>query len=581
MRRILTLLLAAAFLFVWLTPTTAAAQNYSFSLDKEEVGVFWQADGSLEVRYTLTFTNDASASPIDYVDVGMPSSSYDSSSISATVDGKTIDDIQPSPYVQPGIALGLGRNAIRPGSSGVVQVFVGRITGQLYQADEAGDVSAVFSPSWIGSEFVHGKTDMIVTFVFPPGVKPDEPRWHPSPAGWPAQPEPGTTSDGRVAYQWKNPSANGYTQYLFGVSFPSHYVPSEAIVQPGQAPASQPGTGGSGITTTSPTSALSGAISALLCFGGIGLIAFAFVALAVNSDRRRKLDYLPPKISVQGHGIKRGLTAVEAAVMLETPLDRVMTMILFGLIKKTAARVVAEKPLKVERITPQPEGLRGYEETFLPAVEESDPRKRSKMLQDLSIDLVKSVQQKMKGFSLRETKDYYRAIMKKAWQEVEAAKTPEVRSEKYADNLEWTMLDRDFDGRTRRVFDTGPVFVPIWWGSFRPAYSGGSLPRASQGASVPVSAPGRSAAPTGGISLPHLPGADFAAAMVTGVQNTAGNLVSNVVAFTGGVTKTTNPPPPPPPRSSGGWSSGGFHSGGCACACACAGCACACAGGGR
>jgi len=258
-----------------------------------------------------------------------------------------------------------------------------------------------------------------------------------------------------------------------------------------------------------------------------------------------------------------------------------MTMILFGLIKKTAARVVAEKPLKVERITPQPEGLRGYEETFLPAVEESDPRKRSKMLQDLSIDLVKSVQQKMKGFSLRETKDYYRAIMKKAWQEVEAAKTPEVRSEKYADNLEWTMLDRDFDGRTRRVFDTGPVFVPIWWGSFRPAYSGGSLPRASQGASVPVSAPGRSAAPTGGISLPHLPGADFAAAMVTGVQNTAGNLVSNVVAFTGGVTKTTNPPPPPPPRSSGGWSSGGFHSGGCACACACAGCACACAGGGR
>jgi hypothetical protein len=505
----------------------------------------------------------------------MPNSNYDSSSISATVDGKTINDIQPSPYVHPGIALGLGGDAIRPGATGVVQVFVGRITGQLYEADQAGYVSAVFSPTWFGSEFVHGQTDMTVTFAFPPGMQTNEPRWHVSPPGWPDQPDTGTTSDGRLAYQWKNASANASTQYIFGASFPSSYVPSSAIAQPGQAPSNAPSP--SGGTTTSPSGAIGSAISALLCFGGFALVAVGFVALAVNSDRRRKLDYLPPKISVQGHGIKRGLTAVEAAVLLETPLDRVMTMILFGLIKKTAARVVSEQPLKVERITPLPEGLRGYEETFLPAVEEPDLRKRSKMLQDLSIELVKSVQQKMKGFSLGETKDYYRAIMKKAWQQVEAANTPEVRSEKYADNLEWTMLDRDFDGRTRRVFNTGPVFVPIWWGNFSPSYSGGGVARTA----VPVSAPGKGVAPSGGVSLPHLPGADFAAAMVTGVQNTAGNLVSNVVAFTGGVTRTTNPPPPPPPRSSGGWSSGGFHSGGCACACACAGCACACAGGGR
>jgi hypothetical protein len=575
MKRFLTLLLATALLALWLPPVPAGAQNYSFSVDKEEVGVFWQSDGTLELRYTFTFTNDASASPIDYIDIGMPNSNYDSSSISASVDGKTINDIEPSPYVKPGIALGLGGNAIRPGATGVVQVYVGRITGQLYQADEPGYVSAVFSPTWFGSEYVHGKTDMTVTFAFPQGVQPDEPRWHPSPPGWPSQPDTGTTSDGRVAYQWKNPSANGYTQYLFGASFPSKYVPSGSIAQPGQAPSGQ--TGG-GITTTSPTNAVSGAISGFLCFAGLGLLAFGFVALAINSDRRRKLDYLPPKISVQGHGIKRGLTAVEAAVLLETPLDRVMTMILFGLIKKNAARVVSDKPLKVEAIKPQPEELRGYEEAFLPAVQETDLRKRSKMLQDLSIDLVKSVQQKMKGFSLRETKDYYRAIMKKAWQQVEAAKTPEVKSEKYADNLEWTMLDRDFDGRTRRVFTGGPVFVPIWWGNFSPAYSGGAAPVAR---TIPTSAPVGGAAPAGRISLPQLPGADFAAAMVTGVQNTAGNLVSNVVSFTGGVSKTTNPPPPPPPRSSGGWSSGGFRSGGCACACACAGCACACAGGGR
>jgi len=30
----------------------------------------------------------------------------------------------------------------------------------------------------------------------------------------------------------------------------------------------------------------------------------------------------PPKISIEGHGIKRGLTAVEAAILMEEPLDR-------------------------------------------------------------------------------------------------------------------------------------------------------------------------------------------------------------------------------------------------------------------
>jgi hypothetical protein len=66
--------------------------------------------------------------------------------------------------------------------------------------------------------------------------------------------------------------------------------------------------------------------------------------------------------------------------------------------------------------------------------------------------------------------------------------------------------------------------------------------------------------------------------MVTGVQNAAKNMVSNVVSFTDGVTKTTNPPPV---RSSSGWTSSGGGGCACACACACAGCACACAGGGR
>src|SRR4030067_2345775 len=150
MRRVIPTSLAAAFLALIPSPAPAGAQNYSFSLDKEEIGAFWQADGSLELRYTFTFTNDASASPIDFIDVGLPSSSYDSSSISASVDGNEIKDIHTSPHAQPGIALGLGDNAIRPGATGVVQVLIGRVTGWLFGAEENDYFRSVFSSTRFG-----------------------------------------------------------------------------------------------------------------------------------------------------------------------------------------------------------------------------------------------------------------------------------------------------------------------------------------------------------------------------------------------------------------------------------------------
>jgi hypothetical protein len=189
-------------------------------------------------------------------------------------------------------------------------------------------------------------------------------------------------------------------------------------------------------------------------------------------------------------------------------------------------------------------------------------------MQTMMVDLVKSVANKMRGFSKRETVDYYRKITEEAWQQVEAAGTPKVQSKLFDENLEWTMLDPNYDRRTTTVFTGHPVYTPIWWGRYAGASSGGV------GRSV-ISAPSRS---TGGgrVSLPTLPGADFAASVVGGVQNFSKSVTGNVADFTGGVTKVTNPPPPPT-RSSGG----GFSGGGSSCACACAGCACACAGGGR
>jgi len=193
----------------------------------------------------------------------------------------------------------------------------------------------------------------------------------------------------------------------------------------------------------------------------------------------------------------------------------------------------------------------------------------------MTVKLVNSVSDKMKGFSRKETVAYYQDIMERAWKQIETAGTPEVKSQMYDESLEWTMLDKNYDDRTRRVF-TGPIFVPIWWGRYDPGYH----PAAS---TIGTGSVGRVSMPTGG-GIPSggrvsIPGSAFAASVVTGVQNFSSRVLGDVGSFTSNVTNRTNPVPVVKSTSSGWRGGGGGHS--CACACACAGCACACAGGGR
>jgi len=176
----------------------------------------------------------------------------------------------------------------------------------------------------------------------------------------------------------------------------------------------------------------------------------------------------------------------------------------------------------------------------------------------------------MKGFSRNETVAYYEDIIKRAWTQVQTAETPEVKSQKFDEVMDWTMLDRDFGGRSQEVFRGGPVFVPMWWGRYDPGFG--------RGAAAPSSAAPASFGGGGKVSMPHLPGADFAASIANSTQTFAAGILGNVSSFTSRITDKTNPVPPPSRSSGGGFRGGG---GGCACACACAGCACACAGGGR
>jgi len=762
--------LVTAILLFFTAPESAVAQNYAFSLDSEIVHVYWNEDGTLSLDYTFVFSNAPDAALIDFVDVGLPNDNYEIGSISAEIDGNSITDITISPYVTYGVALGLGNHAIKSGETGIVHVYVSDIDNSFYRdSDDENYASFVFSPTWFGSEFVYGTSDISVIFHLPPGLGPNEPRWHQAPWEFPKEPAKGFDEEGRITYTWRHAEANGFTQYIFGASIPRQYVfstfrlttetvdvflnsdgnvyieynfefvndslsaslthlsvyyPSngdnasdinanvngmpifkitddysyakmelgEAAIPPGELGTvhlsfnirngmytsswwddeyayatldfspdtfsqdwifgtidltttfhlppdlqiedigwsgpdgsnyAPPKTGndsqGNQTGTWQIPDAIAGTTFAyqldlpreviaedaiisyakpdlltrmgidedvfygLLCIlSGLGIF-IGIIYFARRSKQRRKLKYLPPKIRIEGHGIKRGLTAVEAAALMEQPVDKIMTMILFSVIQKNAAGITERDPIKLKIVDPAPKNLRAYEIDFLKAFTDSKKSSQQKHLREMIVRLIRSVGKKMKGFSRKETLAYYRSIMRKAWSQVEASDTPEVKSQRFNEHMGWTMLDKDFNDRTREVFQSVPVYLPNWWGRYDPGYRGRAIPRTTptiSGKPANLSEPLAKSTST----LPHLPGADFAASVVSGIQGFSNDIVGNVVNFTSGITNRTNPIPvykssgKSSSRSSSGRSGGGSS---CACACACAGCACACAGGGR
>ncbi len=537
----------AVTLLLALMVSPAWAQIFTFVLAENNVDLYINQDGTVRIVYDLTIVTNLDSPAVYVFDIGLPNNTYRLSEIQASIDGTPLTDLSDSPYVTPGVAVELGPHAIQPGDAGTLH-FEAIVRDMIYQDSKDDEYASLeFAPTYFDSDLAHGTTRMAVRFHLPPGVQPDEPRYHDR------EFTDAYVEEGRVVYEWVLEDASPSREYVFGASFPKQYL-AEGVVQ------------------TAPAFIIDFAAfcrSPILWFflfgGGWVLIS----VLGARAQKRRKLQYMPPSLAVEGTGIKRGLTAVEAAILLEAPLDRVMTMILFGLVKKGVLGVESQKPLKVQVLRAEPEDAKlwYYERRFLKAVEENG-RLNDKELREMVIDLIGDVNKKLTGFSRKETKAYYKDIAARAWQQVEAADTPEVLGQRWSEGLEWTMLEDDWDDRTRDVFRDRPVVVPSWWWFHRPwaATAGPSRPAA------PMPAPSGGARP---VTLPTLPGGDFANTVVTGIENAANTVVGRIESFTSGITRTTNPPP----KSSSSSSRGGGYS--CACACACAGCACACAGGGR
>ena len=311
----------------------------------------------------------------------------------------------------------------------------------------------------------------------------------------------------------------------------------------------------------------------MLLLFGIGIFAiFVIVGIAVVF---RKGTYLTPKVSMETLGIKRGLTAVEASYLLGMKPTQIVTEILYSLLQKRAVWTQETKPalkLKVlppfeNKTGPKDDPLRYYEIDFLNALKQDGTLDEEKLAHTIMF-LRDTVEQKLQGYSRKDTVDYYRKITAQAWTQVEQAGTVDLASNAYNEQLLWLMLDPNQRSRTEtvfrdRFFQPNPLWFWWWYGYTtyhpHPTY----IPN--------VNAPTQSGKP------PAIPGAEFANNIATAVENTSNNIVVNIEKFANAIV-------PPPPKASHEPARHGADCvcacAACACACACVSCACACAGGG-
>ncbi len=506
--------------------SAALGQSYNFSIPEFRCVVEVNADRSLNISYEILFQCTPGYSSIDIVDIGFPSDDFQLSSMKAGVDGAFVTDIRYSTYIDKGVEVHLGNSSIYHGEMGHFWL-TGVNENMVFLDTEDDDYASVkFTPTWFDSDLLSGSSDFTLVMTFPEGSTTENVRYHDRPFT-----DFRVEKDGRVSYIWEE-TRRVDSPYMVGISFPDNLVNGPLSERPKEPLISKE------------------ALFALGIFGFIFLV-FGSVVLAivkaVKKAKRRRGEYLPPSLGLEGSGIKRGLTAPLAALLLEQKLDRVFVLIIFGLLKKGALKMNEQGRLIKSDTLP---GLRPYEKKLL-SILPDDPAGKpvpGKKLRHIFVNMIKVLEKKMDGYSLKESQEYYRRVINSAWKMVAEDESSERAGEVFGSWFQWLLADEEFDSRLKKIPSAGSILMPAYMYNMFP--------------SGKIAGVG-----SGGMTLTQ------ACSQVAGaLTRTAENTVSNLTSLSTVVTSKTNPVPVSSYSSSGGGSS---------CACACAGCACACAGGGR
>ncbi len=538
----LHLALAAVALIMFVTFTSVAnAQERVYYFEHEWTKIWINQDGTIDLLYDVNLVLD-SGSNINYVLIGQPKGDfYIDKAFDQYGHPLTTSDASSGSDYKVKITF---NQPLMAGQSIRFNVTT-NVAGMLYNDTmNPGNLGMQFIPTWWEEAVVN---DLRIQIILPPNVTTSEVKTTQT-AFWNST----SYEDGRLAVYWEKQNLAPNEQYPIGVSFPAEYLPDYKPQPPSEG------------------------FFEGYAFVVIGVV-FAIFAIGVAVYVIRKKGYTTPKVSMETLGIRRGLTAVEASYLLDMKPTQIVTEILYSLLQKRAVWTESVNPALKLQIMPEfkdktgtaENPLRYYEIDFLNALKDDGTLDEEKLAHTVMF-LRDTTEQKLRGYSRRDTVDYYRKIADKAWAQVEQAGTVDLASKAYDEQLLWLLLDPNYRARTEtafqnRVFKPSPFWFWYWYGYHyyhpNPTYTPN------------VNAPAQAAKP------PTIPGAEFANNIATAMEKTSSNIVLNIEKFANAII-----PAPPPTKASHEPARHGAdcvcacHA--CACACACVSCACACAGGG-
>jgi hypothetical protein len=556
-----TYILALVLVLAALTMSHAGSQEtYSWQVNYQHVILDIDNKGYVDMQYEI----DANIQQGVWTEVWIPQTKSNMK-VNKVIDG---DGVEHSFTIDSG-QIKVGGFNLKPGDHVNLKLY-STLYEFVFKAREPGYMIVTFTPDWWDMYI----KDTQVKYYLPGLVNGSE-------VFTGSQEYSSIMVEGnRTAVYFESGDLSANQQFETSVSFP------DGIMDPSVTMS------GTDISATPyPMSA-----GASLCACMICLSPFLILIIPAIYIFGKRKPYYSPVVGMAGISVNKNLDPVEAATLLRIDPRRILTMIMFGMMKKGNIELMSTDPIQLEFVSGQ--DLNYYEKLFADAIID-DQLDEDKLLVCFKV-LARTVVDKTRPYSRNDTENYYHEKISQAWDQIKAVDTPELKLQKYDTDMFWLMADEQFKQKTIDYVSNVPgsttVYVPshYWWypyyvGTPYRYHSGRSTVTTPTGStyqpptdvSVGGRAPGEGQMTTASVE-------SFANSISNSVESLSSGVVGGVESFVGVRNEANMPPPaisvpisrpaPGPATFAGRSSCACAH---CACACAHCACACACAGGGH
>ena len=416
----------------------ASAQTYGWQVNYQHVILDVDSSGNVYMTYQVDAKINSNSDP--WNEVWIPAT-VGNMQVTSVVDSNGNSH---SFYIDGDQIKTQGWNLQR--NDHVNLIIKSTLPGFVYQSDKPGYDIVEFTPPWWTMEI----PDTQVKYVLPAEINVSE-------VGSGNRLYSGIgTENGRTIIYFNNSNLGYNQQFDTAVSFPDAYMTPGAVTSKGA-----PSGGGTSDLPGVVNGVMDSVCSSAFCCIPIGIFLIIIFTLAGSS---RRGPYSSPTMSMNGMGVNQNLDPVEAAMLLRDDPRRILTMIMFGLMKKGNVKLISTEPLKLQLVARKE--LNYYEALFADAIK-GDTLNEDRLLACFKM-LAQRVVDKTRPYSRKETEAFYRKKIDDAWKDVQALDTPELKLQKYDTNMFWLMADEQFAEKTPDAlrspgWNTATIPPYYWW----------------------------------------------------------------------------------------------------------------------